>query len=68
MIPEEFKLWIDNSTYEELLRKWRFEPAGSPWFTGEVGLYFEEVLRKKQTEISSEEHSRTSKSIGWGGV
>lgn len=31
---EELKNWIDNATYQELLRKWRFSPSGDPFFIG----------------------------------
>ena len=65
MTIEEMKKWIDSASYEELLRKWRFAPAGSPWFQGEIGIYFDEVIRKKRKEIGDEEHTRISKAIGW---
>lgn len=65
MIPQDMKDWIDSASYGQLLSRWRFAPVGSPWFQGEVGIYYEEVMRKKRQEVGSEEHTRTSKSIGW---
>lgn len=64
MTPEE-KAWIDNASYEELLRKWRMEPAGSPWFQGSTGSYYAEVLSLKRHEVGNTEHVRISKKIGW---
>ena len=62
---EEKKRWIDNASYEELLRKWRFAPAGDPFFSGEVGDYYVQKLKEKHTEVGDAEHTRTSKAIGW---
>ena len=28
--------WIDTADYEQLLRRWRFAPAGDPAFVGEA--------------------------------
>lgn len=57
--------WIDNASYEELLRKWRYAPAGDPMFQGETGQYYSEVMAKKRDEVGNAEHVRASKSIGW---
>lgn len=65
MNEKEMKEWIDNASYEELLRKWRFVPPGSPFFQGEVGNYFAEAMNKKRIEVGDAEHVRASKSIGW---
>lgn len=65
MTIDERKKWIDNASYEELLTKWRFAPAGSPWFQGEIGIYFDEVIRKRRKEVGEAEHVRISKAIGW---
>ena len=65
MTEKEMKAWIDTAPYEELLTKWRFEPSGSPWFQGEVGKYFEEIMRKKKLEIGDAAASQASKNIGW---
>jgi len=58
------KDWIDNSTYEELLRKWRFSNSGDPYLEGEVGVYFAAVMKQKRDE-NPEEAVRASKNIGW---
>jgi len=65
MIPQKTKDWLDTASYEELLTKWRFAPTGSPWFQGEVGTYFEKVMRKKKEEVGEEAAVRASKNIGW---
>ena len=65
MTEREMKAWIDKASYEELLRKWRFEPSGNPWFQGEVAKYYEEVMSKKRLEIGNEAAVRASKDIGW---
>jgi hypothetical protein len=65
MTPEKMKAWIDNATYEQLLSKWRYEPIGSPWFAGELGKYYSDVMKKRREEISDEEKIATSKKVGW---
>ena len=58
----EMKRWIDNASYVELLRRWRFEPSGSPWFQGEVGDYYNKVMREKKQKA---DHVQASKEVGW---
>lgn len=65
MTEKEMKAWIDKASYVSLLKKWRFEPSGTPWFEGEVGKYFEEVMHKKKLEIGDAAAVRASKDIGW---
>lgn len=65
MTYKERKKWIDNASYEELLRRWRFAPTGSPWFQGEIGRYYEQVMMKKKAEVGDEQHAAISKKIGW---
>jgi hypothetical protein len=57
------KDWIDNASYEELLRKWRFMPAGDPFFMGGVGGYYVKRMEEKYKEIGIEEHIRISKKL-----
>ena len=64
MTPEQ-KQWIDGASYEELLAKWRFLPSGSPWFEGETGDYFGQVLAAKRAEVGEAAHVAASKNIGW---
>lgn len=65
MKPQHMKDWIDNASYESLLSRWRFASAGSPWFQGEVGQYYKEIMAKKRDEVGPSEAVRASKSIGW---
>jgi hypothetical protein len=63
-LTPENKKDIDSLSYEELLRKWRFAPAGEPWFQGETGDYW----AKRMAELR-EQHPDpvgVSKRIGWG--
>jgi len=72
---QEMKAWIDQASYEDLLRKWRFAEVGSPWFAGEVGEYYKEMMgKRRQAEMVAETlmtgdvpdvHVRASKRIGW---
>ena len=48
MINEQIKSWIDNASYESLLSKWRFAPAGDPYFQGETGDYYKKVMCEKR--------------------
>lgn len=59
------KNWIDSSSYESLLSKWRFAPAGSPYFQGETGQYYSKVMAEKRKQVGQGEHVRASKAIGW---
>ena len=54
---------IDGQNYEDLLRKWRFAPAGDPWFQGETGKYWGNRMNELRSEGA--DHVRASKSIGW---
>ena len=63
MTNEELIKQIDEMTYEELLRNWRFAPPGHEYFTGEVGEHYREVMKAKYPGAA--EHSRLSKSMGW---
>ena len=65
MNQEQMKQWIDTASYEELFRKWRFAPSGDPFFQGEIGNYYAEVMAKMRDEVGQDEHVRISKAIGW---
>lgn len=56
---------IDEMTYEEMLRKHRFEPSGSPWFLGEVGDYFGLVMYQKKNELDPSLAAEISERVGW---
>ena len=72
---QEMVAWINQASYEDLLRKWRFEPAGSKWFAGEVGTYYrkkmnerrlaEEVALTLMTGETPNVNAIASKKIGW---
>jgi len=66
MTPEEMEAWIAAAPYEELLRRWRFAPAGDPMFQGEVGRHYAETMRvRRAAPGGGAEHVRASKAIGW---
>lgn len=64
MKPED-KEWIDNATLDELIRKWRFSPAGDPMFEGETGDYFTQVFIAKKHKASPAEFTAASKRVGF---
>jgi hypothetical protein len=61
----DLKEWIDDASYEELLRRWRFAPSGDPFFIGEMGEYYSRKIAERRKEVGEEEHTRVSKEIGW---
>lgn len=65
MTSDEMKKWIDGNDYETLLYRWRFAKSGDPFFTGEVGQYYKEVMFRKRNELSHEKQVRASKNVGW---
>ena len=65
MTETEMIDWIDSADLESLLRRQRFAPLGSPWFSGSVGDHFGEVLGKRRREAGPEAWTATSKKIGW---
>lgn len=62
---EKDKEWIDNATYEELLRKWRFAPLGERIFIGESGEYYRKVMLQKKYKLPHNEVVKASKNVGW---
>ena len=75
MTEAEKIAWIDQASYEELLRKWRFAPVGDPWFQGKVGEHYVKMMaeRKRAEEVAetlltgkeTDIGCRTSKRVGW---
>ncbi len=59
---ERVKDWIDNSSYEELLSRWRFAPIGDPMFQGDIGDYYSKVMFEKKEHV---DHVQASKNVGW---
>jgi hypothetical protein len=64
MNTEEMKAWIDGASLYELLRKWRFAKIGDPFFQGEVGAYFSNVMFGKR-DADPEAWTAASKAVGW---
>lgn len=64
MTPEQ-KEWIDNASYIELLRRWRFSDTGDVIFQEEAGEYYKAVMNKRREEVGPSAHVAASKSIGW---
>lgn len=64
MTEKEMRRWIDNASYEELLRKWRSAPAGSPFFKGAIGEYYSAEMNKKKAADPGGAVA-ASKRIGW---
>ncbi len=65
MTEVEMRAWIDNASYETLLRKWRFAGMGDPFFAGDIGDHYLKVMTRKRDEIGPEA-ATISKRIGWG--
>ncbi len=66
MTTEEMKKWIDSASYETLLHRWRFAPAGGDlMFQGEVGDYYSKVMFKKKDALPAGEQVSASKTVGW---
>jgi hypothetical protein len=59
---EQDKLWIDNASYEDLLRKWRYATLGDHMLQGETGEYFSKVMFAKKMNC---DHVQASKNVGW---
>lgn len=59
------KKWIDKAQYIDLLRRWRFAPAGDPIFQNEAGDYYTLKMKARRREIGGRAHTRISKAIGW---
>lgn len=63
MIKDEDKKWIDEASYEQLLRRWRFAPIGKDdIFQDETGEYFTKVMNEKKQQVDA---VAISKQVGW---
>lgn len=65
MIPETTREAIDKMTYREMLELWRYEPIGSPWFSGEIAIYFSESMIAKRDALDPKERTAINKSVGF---
>lgn len=63
MISDADKKWIDETSYQGLLQRWRYSPAGDPIFTGETGAYYQKVMYEKRAAVGHEAAVRASKAI-----
>lgn len=64
-IDQDMKERIDKMPLYDMLYNQRFAPIGDPLFTGNVGLYFAEVMQAKRNAAPNGEWTRISKMIGW---
>ena len=64
-MDEDIKLEIDQLSYEDMVRKIRFSPVGDFMFVGEASDYLFTRYKKLRSELSQEEKTGVSKSIGW---
>lgn len=62
---ERMLQWIEKASYEELLYKWRFSPAGDPFFIGKIGDFYQDRMNKLKIETPIEEQVSISKKVGW---
>ncbi len=64
-MTETTKANIDNMSYEDLLSLWRHSPSGHPYFQGDIGDDYSQVMAEKKKAIDSGELVRISKDVGW---
>jgi len=65
-LTPECKAEIDAMSYEQLLFRWRFYPAGYPWFQGESGDYWGKRMAELRNQPDGDiKHTTASKHIGW---
>ena len=65
-MDREQKYWIDTTSYEELLRRWRYGRIGDPLFQGFTGNYYKKIMTKKGDALPVEEKVAISKRVGVG--
>ena len=60
------KEYIDSLSYEALLARLRFTPAGDKWFQGETGTYWMDRMSELRNQPGGQQlHVTASKSLGW---
>ena len=65
-LTPERKQHIDSLGYESLLSRWRFAPAGDPWFQDETGNYWGVRMAELRAQPGGQEaHVGASKRLGW---
>lgn len=63
-LTPENKAHIDSLSHYQLLSRWRFTPAGDPWFQGETGKYWGERMAALKAANPAQAVA-DSKAIGW---
>ena len=63
-MTEAQKQWIDDASYETLLRRWRTAAVGDQMFQGDTGDHYSKVMAQKKSE-DPDGAVRASKNIGW---
>ena len=63
-LTPERKATIDALDVAALLTKWRFTPAGNPWFAGETGDYITKRLAALR-DADPAAFTAASKAVGW---
>jgi hypothetical protein len=58
------RAWVDQASYQDLLQKWRFAPAGSPWFAGAMGTYYSLKMQEKKAALTPGQQVAASKAVG----
>lgn len=62
----ELSIFIRDSDYETLLKRWRFSESGDPIFQQRVlAEYYQERMTELREEIGYSQAAAISKSIGW---
>lgn len=64
-MTNEQKKWIDEASYSQLLKRWRFGD-GDNIFQGETGAYYAKVMTERREALEPGQHTAISKIIGWG--
>lgn len=65
-LTEINKKRIDDLSYEQMLKAWRFSKIGDPFFEGETGEYYSKRMQALRAEPGGEErHVAASKALGW---
>jgi len=63
-MTEATKKWIDESSYQTLLQKWRYAAVGDMLFQGETGAYYSKIMFAKRDALADGGVS-ASKNVGW---
>lgn len=65
-MPENIYEWLEQASYEDILRRWRFAKVGDPTFFGQNGGDYIRAMDKKRAALPPGEAARISKKVGWG--